>query len=79
MVASISARGNAASASRYYGHLQHDDYYSRDGDPPGRWAGRGAERLSLDGPVTRTDLAPNFYPVLSSVQLLRLPGWAVRA
>ncbi|MGJ4897486.1 MobF family relaxase [Bradyrhizobium oligotrophicum] len=55
MVASISARGNAASASRYYGHLQHDDYYSRDGDPPGRWAGRGAERLSLDGPVTRTE------------------------
>ncbi|WP_316185808.1 MULTISPECIES: MobF family relaxase [unclassified Bradyrhizobium] len=55
MVASISARGNAASASRYYGHLQRDDYYSRDGDPPGRWAGRGAERLSLDGPVTRTE------------------------
>ena len=55
MVASISARGNAASASRYYGHLQRDDYYSRDGDPPGRWAGRGAERLSLDGPVTQTE------------------------
>ncbi|MGJ4923677.1 MobF family relaxase [Bradyrhizobium sp. HKCCYLRH2015] len=55
MVASISARGNAASASRYYGHLQRDDYYSRDGDPPGRWAGRGAARLSLDGPVTRTE------------------------
>ncbi|WP_316187721.1 MULTISPECIES: MobF family relaxase [unclassified Bradyrhizobium] len=55
MVASISARGNAASASRYYGHLQRDDYYSRDGDPPGRWAGRGAERLSLDGPVTRIE------------------------
>ncbi|WP_315718274.1 MULTISPECIES: MobF family relaxase [unclassified Bradyrhizobium] len=55
MVASISARGNAASASHYYGHLQRDDYYGRDGDPPGRWAGRGAERLSLDGPVTRTE------------------------
>ncbi|WP_316193021.1 MobF family relaxase [Bradyrhizobium sp. SZCCHNRI1029] len=55
MVASISARGNAASASRYYGHLQRDDYYSRDGEPPGRWAGKGAERLSLDGPVTQTE------------------------
>jgi hypothetical protein len=55
MVASISARGNAASASRYYSHLQRDDYYSRDGEPPGRWAGKGAERLSLNGPVTQTE------------------------
>jgi conjugative relaxase-like TrwC/TraI family protein len=55
MVASISARGNAASASRYYSHLQRDDYYSRDGEPPGRWAGKAAERLSLDGPVTQTE------------------------
>ncbi|WP_316173185.1 MobF family relaxase [Bradyrhizobium sp. SZCCHNRI2049] len=55
MVASISARGNAASASRYYSHLQRDGYYSRDGEPPGRWAGKGAERLSLDGPVTQAE------------------------
>ena len=55
MVASISARGNAASASRYYSHLQRDDYYSREGEPPGRWAGRGAERLSLEGPVTQSE------------------------
>jgi len=55
MVASISARGNAASASRYYSHLQREDYYSRDGEPPGRWAGKGAERLSLDGPVTQAE------------------------
>jgi conjugative relaxase-like TrwC/TraI family protein len=55
MVASISARGNAASALRYYDHLQRDDYYSRDGEPPGHWAGRGAERLSLAGPVTHAE------------------------
>ena len=55
MVASISARGSAASALRYYDHLQRDDYYSREGEPPGRWAGRGAERLSLDGPVTHAE------------------------
>jgi conjugative relaxase-like TrwC/TraI family protein len=55
MVASISARGNAATALRYYDHLQRDDYYSRDGEPPGRWAGRGAERLSLAGPVTHAE------------------------
>ncbi|WP_315764253.1 MobF family relaxase [Bradyrhizobium sp. SZCCHNR2009] len=55
MVASISARGNAASASRYYGHLQRDEYYSREGEPPGRWAGKGAERLSLEGPMTQAE------------------------
>jgi len=55
MVASISARGSAASALGYYDHLQRDDYYSREGEPPGRWAGRGAERLSLDGPVTHAE------------------------
>src|SRR3954462_3353781 len=55
MVASISARGNVASSSRYYSHLQRDDYYSRNGEPPGRWAGKGAERLSLNGPITRTE------------------------
>nr|WP_315803024.1 relaxase domain-containing protein [Bradyrhizobium sp. SZCCHNS3002] len=55
MVASISTRGNAASASRDYSHLQRDDYYSRDGEPPGRWTGKATERLSLNGPVTQTE------------------------
>jgi conjugative relaxase-like TrwC/TraI family protein len=55
MVASISARGSAAASLRYYDHLQRDDYYSRNGEPPGCWAGRGAERLSLAGPVTHTE------------------------
>jgi conjugative relaxase-like TrwC/TraI family protein len=55
MVASISARGSAAGALSYYDHLQRDDYYSREGEPPGRWAGRGAERLSLVGPVTHAE------------------------
>ena len=54
-MASISARGSAAAALRYYDHLQRDDYYSRDGEPPGRWAGHGAERLSLVGPVTHAE------------------------
>jgi conjugative relaxase-like TrwC/TraI family protein len=55
MVASISARGNAPTALRYYDHLQRDDYYSREGEPPGRWAGQAAERLSLAGPVTHAE------------------------
>jgi conjugative relaxase-like TrwC/TraI family protein len=55
MVASISARGNAKAALEYYEHLRRDDYYTRGGEPPGRWAGHGAERLSLRSPVTHTE------------------------
>jgi len=53
MVATISARGGAKAALAYYSHLGADNYYTREGEPPGRWAGRGADQLSLDGPVTR--------------------------
>src|SRR5215472_12769318 len=55
MVASISARGNAEAALEYYEHLRRDDYYTRGGEPPGRWAGQGAERLSLRSPVTHAE------------------------
>lgn len=55
MVASISARGNAAAAVSYYAHLRQDSYYSREGEPPGRWAGEGAARLSLNGPVIQSE------------------------
>jgi conjugative relaxase-like TrwC/TraI family protein len=55
MVASISARGNAKAALAYYDHLRRDDYYTRGVEPPGRWAGQGADRLSLRGPVTRAE------------------------
>jgi conjugative relaxase-like TrwC/TraI family protein len=57
VVASISARGSATAALGYYAHLSADDYYMRGGEPPGRWAGAAAERLGLDGPVTRTEFA----------------------
>ena len=55
MVASISARGGVQAALQYYAHLGQDDYYLRDGEPPGRWAGEGAARLSLTGPVTKSE------------------------
>ncbi len=55
MVASISARGGAQAALAYYGHLRQDDYYTSEGEPPGRWAGEGADRLSLKGPVTQSE------------------------
>ena len=54
LVASISARGSARAAVSYYAHLSADSYYTRDGEPPGRWGGAAAERLGLDGPVTQS-------------------------
>jgi conjugative relaxase-like TrwC/TraI family protein len=55
MVASISARGGVQAALGYYAHLGQDDYYLRDGEPPGGWAGEGAARLWLSGPVTKSE------------------------
>jgi len=55
VVASISARGGVQAALQYYAHLGQDDYYLRDGEPPGGWAGEGATRLSLAGPVTKSE------------------------
>jgi conjugative relaxase-like TrwC/TraI family protein len=55
VVASISARGGVQAALRYYAHLGQDDYYLQDGEPPGGWAGEGAARLSLAGPVTKSE------------------------
>lgn len=76
MVASISARGGVAAALGYYGHLGRDDYYTRGGEPPpGGWLGEGATRLSLDGPVTRSDFEDALRGIdpMTGAQLAR-PG-----
>ena len=35
----------------YYLNLARDDYYTRGGEPPGQWWGKGAERFGLRGRV----------------------------
>ncbi|WP_375208271.1 MobF family relaxase [Hyphococcus sp.] len=55
MVASISVRKSVAAAAAYYQHMGKDDYYAREGEAPGRWEGRAAERLSLEGSVSKSD------------------------
>jgi conjugative relaxase-like TrwC/TraI family protein len=76
MVASISARGSAAAALGYYDHLQRDDYYSREGEPLGHWAGHGAGRLSLVGPVTHAefDAAPQGVDPKTGERLAQVGG-----
>ena len=78
MVASISARGGVQAALRYYEHLGRDDYYLRDGAPPGRWAGEGAARLSLSGPVTGSEFeaALNGIDPKLGNRLAALGGWS---
>lgn len=45
---------NAEQARSYYTEgLAREDYYTRDQEVVGRWGGRGALRLGLDGAVTR--------------------------
>lgn len=57
MVAYVIARGNAKAALAYYDHIGGDDYDTRVREPPGRWAGESAERLSLRGLVTQTEFS----------------------
>ena len=40
-----------AGATGYYAALARDDYYTRGGEPPGDWLGRGAASLGLSGTV----------------------------
>lgn len=52
MMLSISNRGSAGSAERYYQHLaEKDDYYRKGSETPGRWLGSGAPSLGLSGDV----------------------------
>jgi len=55
MVASISVRKSVAAAAAYYQHMGKDDYYAREGEAPGRWEGKAAARLSLEGSVSKSD------------------------
>ena len=87
MVASISARGGVDAALGYYEHLGQDDYYLREGEPPGWWAGEGAARLSLSGPVTRSEFEAALTGIdpktgvrlaaLGGKQLNHTAGWDV--
>ena len=46
---SIDAGGDAAGAAQYYEDLAREDYYTSGGEPPGKWIGRFAQALNLDG------------------------------
>lgn len=47
-------KGSPAGVARYYAS---GDYYSKDGNEPSEWTGKGAVQLGLEGPVSPIDLA----------------------
>lgn len=80
----LSIGAMVAGQAKYYTTLAREDYYLEGGEPPGKWHGRGAEALGLNGTVEGTQLA-NLYKGMapdgsrSLVQLQRgrmhQPGW----
>lgn len=84
MVASISARKSVAAAVSYFKHMAQDEYYTNRGEAEadGEWEGRGAERLALEGPVSKADFeaALNGHDPRTGERLTRIgkshaPGW----
>jgi conjugative relaxase-like TrwC/TraI family protein len=88
MVASISARKSVAAAVSYFKHMASDEYYTGKGEQQteaeadGEWAGRGAERLALDGPVSKRDFEamlngrdPKTGARLTQIGKSHAPGW----
>jgi conjugative relaxase-like TrwC/TraI family protein len=76
---------SAAQAKQYYTQsLGRGDYYTRNGEQPGHWYGKGAERLGLSGEIGKDDffaLLENTHPSTGerlSVRDIgdkRRPGW----
>ena len=48
---SISDPMKGAGRGEYYLKLAREDYYTKGGEEPGRWAGSGAPEMGLHGTV----------------------------
>ncbi|MEH6490402.1 MobF family relaxase [Hyphomonas oceanitis] len=86
MVASISARKSVSAAVSYFKHMAQDEYYTGKGEAEaeadGEWDGRGAERLALEGPVSKADfeaalngIDPKNGERLTQIGKSHAPGW----
>ena len=86
MVASISARKSVGAAVSYFKHMAHDEYYTGkaeiEAEADGEWDGRGAERLALEGPVSKAEFeaALNGIDPMTGERLTQIgkshaPGW----
>jgi conjugative relaxase-like TrwC/TraI family protein len=63
--------------AKYYMDLAREDYYIAGGEPPGKWYGKGAEYLGLEGrTVKRAQFASLFkgYSPVTGAQLVQNAG-----
>ena len=84
MVASISARKSVGAAIAYFKHMAQDEYYTGSGEAEadGEWDGRSAERLTLEGPVSKAEFEsalngtdPKTGERLTQIGKSHAPGW----
>ena len=84
MVASISARKSVGAAIAYFKHMAKDEYYTGkdEAEADGEWDGRGAERLALEGAVSKADfeaalnaIDPRTGERLTQIGKSHAPGW----
>jgi conjugative relaxase-like TrwC/TraI family protein len=79
----LSVQAMANGREGYYLDLARADYYAAGGEPPGRWMGRGARALGLEGRVRPADLraalagfGPGGRPLVRNAGSPgRQPGW----
>ena len=67
----LSMSSMSGGQDGYYGGLASEDYYLEGGEPPGKWFGRGAERLGLIGKLDNevfSDLFRGFHQGRALVQ-----------
>lgn len=71
-------QGSAAAAVRYYTEIApQEEYYSSGSPAPGRWGGKLAERLGLEGdvdPVQFSRVLHNIHPTLDEKLTPRFKG-----
>jgi len=53
---SISPPMKGAGQGDYYLELAQEDYYTKGGEPPGKWYGEGTEALGVEGQVQAQEL-----------------------
>lgn len=79
----LSIGAMKSGQANYYQKLAQEDYYLNGGEPPGKWLGKGAERLGLMGQVESEQLRNVFEGFDSQDRKLvqnagkdnRQPGW----
>jgi conjugative relaxase-like TrwC/TraI family protein len=58
---SISPMGAGSTIENYYCNLAREDYYTKGGEPPGYWFGKGSTALALGTMVTQDQIRQTLH------------------